>query len=144
MFCPLVLIVMLTSPVIFRSGPDRYQIWQEWMALPVISVAPVRRPKLDATGEKYSFSQEKDLMKEKIRTSLRIAVYYKHSDICLGAFGVGPGFRNPAHEVAIMWKDILFNEAEFKGKNRFFVVNLDLPRYRSLQQRRVCNRGQRF
>lgn len=98
------------------------------MALPVISVAPVRRPKLDTTGEKYSFSQEKELMKEKIRTTLRIAVYYKHSDICLGAFGIGPGFRNPAHEVADMWKDILFSEAEFKGMYHPFVLNLSDPK----------------
>jgi uncharacterized protein (TIGR02452 family) len=58
---------------------------------------------------------ERELMKEKIRTALRIAIYYSHPDICLGAFGCGPGFRNPVHEVATMWKEVLFGEEEFRG-----------------------------
>lgn len=102
--------------VVFRSGPDRYQVWQEFKALPVISVAPVRRPKLDTTGKKYSFEQERELMREKIRTALRIAVYYRHPSICLGAFGCSSYFRNPNREVAQLWKEILFSEtSEFRG-----------------------------
>lgn len=104
------------KPVVFRSGPERYQVWQEFKSLPVISVAPVKRPKLDSSGKKYSFDQEKELMKEKIRTALRIAVYYNHPDICLGAFGCSPYFKNPVKEVALMWKEILFSEtSEFRG-----------------------------
>ncbi|KAI9707044.1 MAG: hypothetical protein M1836_000004 [Candelina mexicana] len=103
------------SVVIFRSGPERYQIWRDFKALPVISVAPVRRPKLDDSGTRYSFEQEKELMKEKMRTVLRIAAAWQHKDICLGPFGVGPGFRNPVAEVASMWRGILFSEKEFSG-----------------------------
>lgn len=55
-------------------------------------------------------------MKDKIRTALRIAVYYDHQDICFGAYGCGPIFRNPTREVATMFKDILFFEDEFKGQ----------------------------
>jgi hypothetical protein len=84
-------------------------------ALPIISVPPVRRPKLDSSHKKYSFKAEKELMKEKIRTALRIAVHYEHPDICVGAFGCGPLFRNPTREVATMFKDILFFEKEFEG-----------------------------
>jgi uncharacterized protein (TIGR02452 family) len=83
--------------------------------LPVISVPPVRRPKLDVTNKKYSFDDERELMKEKIRTALRIAVYYDHPDICIGAYGCGPIFRNSTREVATMFRDILFFENEFKG-----------------------------
>lgn len=55
-------------------------------------------------------------MKEKIRTALRIAVYYNHPDIVLGAFGCSPYYRNPVKEVALMWKEILFSEtSEFRG-----------------------------
>jgi len=35
---------------------------------------------------KYSFDDERQLMEEKIRTALRIAVYYKHPDIYVGAY----------------------------------------------------------
>jgi hypothetical protein len=85
-------------------------------ALPVISVPPVRRPRLvEPARQKYSFDDERDLMKEKIRSALRIAYYYGHSNICVGGFGCGPVFRNPPREVATMFKDLLFFEDEFIG-----------------------------
>lgn len=83
--------------------------------LPVISVAPVRRPKLNETGANYSFAQEKELMREKMRSVLRIASYCGHTSVCIGAFGVGPVFRNPVGEVAKMWRKLLFEEEEFHG-----------------------------
>ncbi|KAL8727931.1 MAG: hypothetical protein Q9181_005522 [Wetmoreana brouardii] len=102
--------------VVFRSGSqDGYTPWSRFKNLPVISVAPIRRPKLDETGADYSFDQEKDMMKEKMRSVLRIAAHHHRFDLCMGAFGVGPGFRNPAAQVASMWRDLLFEEAEFHG-----------------------------
>jgi uncharacterized protein (TIGR02452 family) len=117
----------LTLTVVFRNGADNYQAWQphEYRSLPVISVAPVRRPKLDAAGTEYSFDAEKDLMKEKMKTILRIAAHWGHRDICLGAFGVGPVFRNPARETANMWKQLLFGEQEFKGAFENIVFAID-------------------
>ncbi|KAH7138345.1 hypothetical protein B0J11DRAFT_13297 [Dendryphion nanum] len=101
---------------VFRDGPDNnYAHWKEMKWLPVISVAPVRRPKLDEAGTNYSFIQEKELMIEKMRTVLRIAVYCGHTSLCIGAFGVGPIFRNPVDEVAKMWRKLLFEEPEFSG-----------------------------
>jgi hypothetical protein len=67
------------------------------------------------TGLKYSFEQEKDLMKEKIKTVLRMAIWWGFSDLTLGAFGCGPIFRNPTREVATMWRDMLYFEDEFRG-----------------------------
>ncbi|KAG8529407.1 uncharacterized protein KY384_006044 [Bacidia gigantensis] len=102
------------SVVIFRSSSGKgYAAFKEFKALPVISVAPVRRPKLDESGINYSFKQEKDMMMEKMRTILRIAMIRGHSDLVMGAFGVGYGFRNPAVQVAKMWKEILLHEKEF-------------------------------
>jgi uncharacterized protein (TIGR02452 family) len=83
--------------------------------LPIISVCPVKRPKLDSSGKKYSFKQEKELMKDKIRTALRIAIYYGYPNLCIGNFGLGPGFRNPPEEVATMWKDAFLRDSEFVG-----------------------------
>ncbi|KAF2399824.1 hypothetical protein EJ06DRAFT_543321 [Trichodelitschia bisporula] len=112
--------------VVFRDGPDQYEIWREPKELPVISVAPVRRPKLDETGTKYSFEQEKELMKEKMKTILRIAAYCKHKEICIGAFGIGPVFRNPVREVAHMWKELLFATEEFLGAFNDVVFAIDI------------------
>lgn len=50
-----------------------------------------------------------------MRTVLRIAARWEHRELCMGAFGVGPGFRNPVKQVAAMWRDILFSEDEFRG-----------------------------
>ncbi|KAF2685751.1 hypothetical protein K458DRAFT_364742 [Lentithecium fluviatile CBS 122367] len=103
---------------VFRGTPEQdYATFEtsDIQSLPVISVAPIRRPKLDETGNRYSFAQERELMMEKMRTVLRIASYCGHSNLVLGAFGLGPIFRNPAREVAKMWKGLLFDEDEFKG-----------------------------
>lgn len=102
--------------MVFRSGPDRgYAVWQQFKSLPVISVAPIRRPKLDDSGKTYSFGEEKELMKENVRTVLRIAAAWKHQNLCVGAFGSGPTFRHPVQQLAMMWKDVLFTEPEFRG-----------------------------
>lgn len=103
------------NEVVFRDGPDKYQPYEQYKALPIISVPPVRRPKLDSSEKNYSFTQEKDEMKEQLRTALRIAVWAKHYKICIGSFGLGPGFKNPPEEVAIMWKELLLDDSEFFG-----------------------------
>lgn len=54
-------------------------------------------------------------MMEKIRTVLRMAVWWGFSDLALGAFGCGPLFRNPTREVATMWRDLLYFDDEFRG-----------------------------
>ena len=54
-------------------------------------------------------------MREKIRTALRIAAYYGYPNLCIGNFGLGPGFRNPPEEVAIMWRDAFMKDPEFQG-----------------------------
>jgi uncharacterized protein (TIGR02452 family) len=85
----------------------------------------VRRPKLDESGTKYSFAQEKELMKEKMRAVLRIASYCGHRNLVLGAFGLGPIFRNPASEVARMWRKLIFEEEEFHGAFQDVVFAID-------------------
>jgi hypothetical protein len=121
------LLHMLKMTVIFRSGPDNYQVWQlhEYRSVPVISVAPVRRPKLDGSGTVYSFEEEREHMREKMKTILRIAAHWGHRGFCLGAFGVGPIFRNPARETAEMWKHLLFNDREFLGAFNDVVFAID-------------------
>jgi hypothetical protein len=87
----------------------------------------VKRPKLDSTGKKYSFKQERDLMRDKIRTALRIAIYFGYERLCIGTFGLGPGFRNPVEEVALLWRETIINEPEFKGQFRDIVFAFEAP-----------------
>jgi hypothetical protein len=97
------------------------------LALPIISVCPVKRPKLDSAGKKYSFKQEKELMRDKIRTALRIAVYYRYHNLCIGSFGLGPGFRNPTEEVALMWRQAFLEDDEFKNHFEDVVFAFENP-----------------
>jgi len=60
-------------------------------------------------------------MRAKIVAALRVAVYYGHENLCIGTFGLGPGFRNPTEEVAILWRDALLFDEEFKGRFRDIV-----------------------
>ncbi len=54
-------------------------------------------------------------MHDQIRTALRIAIYYKYTQLCIGTFGLGSGFRNPVEEVAMMWRETLLKDPEFVG-----------------------------
>lgn len=55
-------------------------------------------------------------MRDKMVAALRIAVYYGHENLVIGTWGLGPGFRNPAEEVAMLWRDVLLFDDEFKGR----------------------------
>ncbi|KAL8994200.1 MAG: hypothetical protein Q9188_007135 [Gyalolechia gomerana] len=83
----------------------------------VVSVAAVRDPsverRLDDGEEIYRNGDERDVMRSKIRMTLRVAAAKGHRKLVLGALGCG-AFGNPKSEVARLWKDVL-TEAEFSG-----------------------------
>ncbi|KAF2459564.1 hypothetical protein BDY21DRAFT_282318 [Lineolata rhizophorae] len=125
--------------VVFRDGPDHYQVWERYRSLPVISVSPVHRPKIDEATQKYAFDMERDLMLLKMKTVLRIAAYYHHRRICLGPFGSGPVFGNPVSEIASLWKHLLFEEEEFRGvfNDVVFAIKSDQPGYAADEEFRI-------
>lgn len=96
----------------------------EWLdtakpeSLPIvsaISMAALRNPQR-VRGEnhlKYKNSTDRDLMKDKMRTILRVAAFNRHRRLVLGAFGCG-AFYNPREEVANCWSEVL-KEEEFQG-----------------------------
>lgn len=67
---------ILSDYVVVCRGPhDRYERLERWYDLPVVSVPPTRWPKLKDNGSRYSFSEERDMMREKMRGALRICLY---------------------------------------------------------------------
>ncbi|KAF2466847.1 uncharacterized protein BDR25DRAFT_306041 [Lindgomyces ingoldianus] len=78
----------------------------------VITMAALRRPELTRDGT-YRYAQDKDMMKNKIRVILRVAVHQGHSKLVLGALGCG-AFGNPPREVAQCFLEV-FQEHEFQG-----------------------------
>jgi uncharacterized protein (TIGR02452 family) len=110
--------ILSSFVTVFRGPSDAYEPWdtQEWRNLPIISVVPTRWPKLSSSGTKYSFSEERDLVKTKIRAALRIAVYNKYRNIVIGDFGLGNSARNPPRELAELWRDVFLYDPEIRGQ----------------------------
>ena len=82
----------------------------------VVSVAAICEPEVGRTisgEEKYCFPADREMMKEKMRVTLRIAAHNGHQRLLLGALGCG-AFANPRGEVAQCWKEV-FSEGEFAG-----------------------------
>ena len=125
-YYPLEVIGGIYSPnvVIYKEGFDGgYETWprNEWTAVSVVSVPPVRNPRLDESGKYYSSDADRALQYEKMKTILRIAALNGHVNLALTGFGsidtypfVGQP-KNPVVEVAFMWKKLLLEEEEFKG-----------------------------
>ncbi len=65
--------------------------------------------------EKHVFARngDRNLTKDKMRLTLRIAAHHGHRSLVLGALGCGV-FRNPPEDVAQCWREVL-QEDEFSG-----------------------------
>ncbi|KAK0627954.1 hypothetical protein B0T14DRAFT_447635 [Immersiella caudata] len=81
----------------------------------VLSVAGIRRPRVEVVEGRSVFAEAKDreLTKDKMRICLRMAAERGHTMLVLGALGCG-AFRNPPEEVADCWGEVL-REREFAG-----------------------------
>ncbi|KAK4100354.1 hypothetical protein N658DRAFT_427906 [Parathielavia hyrcaniae] len=114
--------LQLTSfrTVVFRGPHDKYEKLSEeqWRALPVVSVPPPRWPKLTQHGTKYSFADERDMVKEKLRGALRICAYNNFGTVVVGDFGLGNGYRNPPQELAELWREVCLYDPDLRGRIR--------------------------
>ncbi|KAG8405778.1 hypothetical protein J3458_021711 [Metarhizium acridum] len=80
---------ILSDAVVVCRGPhDHYERLERWYDLPVVSVPPTRWPKLKENGTMYSFAEERDMMREKIRGALRICLYNNYDRVVVGDFGL--------------------------------------------------------
>jgi len=105
---------------VFRGPHDRYEKLppDQWRALPVVSVHPTRWPKLTQNGTKYSFANERELVKDKLRGALRICAYARYTAVVIGDFGLGNGYRNPPQELAELWREIFLYDPDLRGRLR--------------------------
>ncbi|KAK1772223.1 hypothetical protein QBC33DRAFT_2500 [Phialemonium atrogriseum] len=107
--------------VVFREGMGNgHGLMSGAGARPVVSVlsvAGVRRPEVEEAGAAgrlvFAESAVRELTKDKMRLCLRMAASRGHVMLVLGALGCG-AFRNPPHEVADCWMEVL-SEDEFAG-----------------------------
>ncbi|WKT49102.1 protein of unknown function DUF2263 [Fusarium oxysporum f. sp. vasinfectum] len=100
---------ILSDAVVVCRGPhDRYDRLESWFDLPVVSVPPTRWPKLKDNGLKYSFAEEREMTRDKLRGALRICLYNGYDRVVIGDFGLGNGYRNPPQELAELWRDFAY------------------------------------
>ncbi|KAJ8129731.1 hypothetical protein O1611_g3899 [Lasiodiplodia mahajangana] len=102
--------------VVFRGPHDQYKKLDQWHDLPVVSMPAIRWPKLSHMGSKYAFPLERDVVKDKLRSALRICAYYGHRSVVIGDFGLGNTHRNPPRELAEMWRDVFLFDPEIRGR----------------------------
>jgi len=112
--------LLTPAPVVFRGPHDRYEKLppDQWRTLPVISVPPARWPKLTQNGTKYSFASEREMVKDKLRSALRICAYSGYANVVIGDFGLGNGYRNPPQELAELWREVLLYDPDLRGRIR--------------------------
>ncbi|KAK0649452.1 hypothetical protein B0T16DRAFT_436339 [Cercophora newfieldiana] len=112
--------ILSAEVVVFRGPHDRYEKLppDQWRTLPVLSVPPARWPKLTQNGTKYSFPVERTMVKDKMRSALRICAYREYSSVVIGDFGLGNGYRNPPQELAELWREVLLYDPDLRGRIR--------------------------
>ncbi|KAG6003075.1 hypothetical protein E4U43_000973 [Claviceps pusilla] len=119
---------ILSDAVVVCRGPhDQYERLEQWHDLPVVSVPPTRWPKLKENGTMYSFAEERDMMRDKIRGALRICLYNNYNRVVIGDFGLGNGCRNPPQEVAEIWRDVLLFDPDLRGQFAYVVFAFEDP-----------------
>ncbi|KAK3942011.1 hypothetical protein QBC46DRAFT_428238 [Diplogelasinospora grovesii] len=127
--------ILSDEVVVFRGPHDRYEKLapEQWQCLPVVSVPPTRWPKLTQNGTKYSFADEREMVKDKLRGALRICAYNNYSSVVIGDFGLGNGYRNPPQELAELWREVFLYDPDLRGRIRFAAFVFEDP-YQSTTQ----------
>lgn len=105
--------------VTFFRGPESDGSMLEEIPynIPVISVAAIEAPRIDAVGR--LFPEETELTLEKMRTIFRIGMVNQHDSLVLSAMGCG-AFANPPEHIARLFHQVI-EEDEFKNRFRLIV-----------------------
>ncbi|KAK5995516.1 hypothetical protein PT974_03925 [Cladobotryum mycophilum] len=102
--------ILSDSVVVCRGPHERYERLDRWYDLPVVSVPPTRWPKLKDNGTKYSFSEEREMIREKIRGALRICLY-----------------NNYDRELAEIWRDVFLFDPDLRGQFVYVIFVFEDP-----------------
>ncbi|KAL2151311.1 hypothetical protein VTH82DRAFT_6409 [Thermothelomyces myriococcoides] len=132
---PTVAGVLSPNVVVFRGPHDKYEKLplDQWKALPVVSVPPPRWPKLTQNGTKYSFADEREMVKDKMRGALRICAYNDYKTVVIGDFGLGNGYRNPPEELAELWREVCIYDPDLRGRIHSVVFVFEDPHQSTTQ-----------
>lgn len=100
--------------IVFRSNEQMgYDFLAEPYSIGIVTAAMVKHPSFT---KQFDYTQDsKPEITNKLKAVLRTAFINGHDSVVLSAWGCG-AFRNPPVGQAKLWKELLFNDEEFKGK----------------------------
>jgi hypothetical protein len=98
-----------------------------------VSVPPTRWPKLKDNGLKYSFAEEREMTRDKLRGALRICLYNGYDRVVIGDFGLGNGYRNPPQELAELWRDVFLFDPDLRGQFTYVVFVFEDPQQSTMR-----------
>lgn len=113
--------ILSDNVLVCRGPPDGYAKLDNWYDLPVVSIAPVRRPKLKDNGTTFSFTEEYEDIWKKMRGALCVCLHHGYYRIVIGDFGLGRSHRNPPQVLAEMWRDLFLFDPEIRGQFSYVV-----------------------
>lgn len=97
---------------VFRGGEDvDYKFLDEPFFVDVISVAAIKRPNL---VNNHLEDNSKEILRDKVRTILNLALEWSNEAIVLGALGCG-AYGTPPDDMAEIFKEVL-NEERYQNK----------------------------
>lgn len=117
--------ILSDNVVVCRGPPDGYERLDKWYDLPVVSIAPMRRPKLKDDGSRYSFEQEYDATWRKMRGALCVCLHHGYDRVIIGDFGLGNNHRNPPQVLAEMWRNLFLFDPELRGQFTYVVFTFE-------------------
>ncbi|KAG6126638.1 hypothetical protein E4U38_006831 [Claviceps purpurea] len=119
---------IFSDTVVVHRGPwHKYELLEPPHDLPVVSVAPLRRPPAIGRGSVYKNEEDKTKMREKICGALRICLYHNYDRVVIGDFGLGEGYRNPPKALAEIWRDLLLFDPVLRGQFAYVVFAFENP-----------------
>ncbi|KAG5992909.1 hypothetical protein E4U52_002440 [Claviceps spartinae] len=108
---------IFSQNVLVNTGPgDEYEALEPPSYLHVISVNPLRRPRVKYGGSIYTYECDVKTMREKVNGALRICLHHRCNRVVIGDFGLGSIYRNPPKELAEIWRDLLLLDPVLRGQ----------------------------
>ncbi|KAG6203593.1 hypothetical protein E4U35_004150 [Claviceps purpurea] len=104
--------------VYFGPRWDYYEKLEPTPDLPVISVPPLRKPRVNENGSLFYYANGKDksIMTDKICCALRVCLDHEYDRVVIGDFGLGDGYLNPPQELAEIWRDLFLFDPNLRGQ----------------------------
>ncbi|KAG6047430.1 hypothetical protein E4U39_000483 [Claviceps sp. Clav50 group G5] len=146
---------IFSNRVAVYLGPreDNYEYLNPIPDLPVVSVPPLRKPRVIGNGSLsrvigngsslYTYEKDKSFMREKLSGALRVCLDHRYDRVVIGDFGLGDGFNNPPQELAEVWRDLLLFDPNLRGQFQYVVFAFPDPTqnttelHRDMHERRI-------